>query len=86
MNKFKSLINWYDHFLSCRHTKYKKVKTKMTDKLKEGLFLMCCNKVLDEGIRDTTKAAERIETLFLTAMEAHAEIFGMEEEEGKNGL
>jgi len=52
----------------------------MNEKLKEGVFLICCNKVLDESIRDTTKAAERIETLFLTAVEAHSEIFGMEKE------
>ena len=84
MNKSKSLIDWFNKWQSCRFSKKLNLGTKMDKKLQDGLFLLCCGKVLDEGIRDTTKAAERIETLFLTAMEAHAEIFGMEE--GKNGL
>jgi hypothetical protein len=79
----KSLIQWFNKWQSCRFSKKLKLETKMTDKLKEAVFLMACNKVLDENIRDTTKAAERIETLFLTAMEAHAEIFGMIEETEK---
>jgi hypothetical protein len=53
----------------------------MTEKLKEGVFLMCCNKILDSSIRDTAKASKQIQNLFLVTLDAHSEIFGMETEE-----
>jgi hypothetical protein len=81
MNKSKSLIQWFERWQSCRHAKYIKRRLRMTDKLKEGIFLLCCSKVLDSSIRDEAKASKQIQNLFLVTLDAHSEIFGMETEE-----